>query len=93
MKIEVTSIDNTILFSVRDTGIGIDPEKLETIFYPFVQIDGSISRRYNGTGLGLALTKKLVKMHGGNIWVESETGKGSNFIFKIPVDPENKEYE
>ncbi len=93
VKIEVTSLNRTILFSVRDTGIGIDPEKRETIFNPFVQIDGSISRRYNGTGLGLALTKKLVKMHGGNIWVESEPEKGSNFIFEIPIDPENNEYE
>ncbi|WP_406656527.1 PAS domain S-box protein [Methanolobus sp. ZRKC2] len=79
------SNDDIVLFSILDTGIGMAKEKLDTIFEPFIQIDGSISRKYGGTGLGLALVKKFVEMHGGHIWVESEPGAGSNFIFDIPV--------
>ena len=72
--------------SVIDNGIGIKQENLERIFNPFEQIEGSTSRKYQGTGLGLSLTKNLVEMHGGKIWVESEgVGKGSAFSFIIPV--------
>jgi signal transduction histidine kinase len=72
--------------SVQDTGIGIKREDLERIFDPFEQGDNSASRRYQGTGLGLSLTKKLVELHGGRIWAESEgLGKGSRFTFVIPV--------
>ena len=72
--------------SVADSGIGIDPEDQSRIFDPFEQADGSSSRRYQGTGLGLPLTKKLVQLHGGRMWVESEgEGKGSTFSFLIPV--------
>lgn len=85
IKVEVTGTYTAVRFSVSDTGIGIAEEKLDSIFEPFIQIDGSISRRYSGTGLGLALVKKLVEMHGGSICVESEIGKGSNFIFEIPI--------
>jgi PAS domain S-box-containing protein len=91
VNIEVKAVKGSrdaVLFSVKDTGIGIAKEKLDTIFEPFIQIDGSISRKYGGTGLGLALVKKLVEMHNGNIRVESEPGKGSNFIFEIPITPE-----
>ncbi|MDW7732902.1 MAG: PAS domain-containing sensor histidine kinase, partial [Methanolobus sp.] len=87
VKIESKSNNGDILFSIRDTGIGIAKEKLDRIFEPFVQIDGSISRKYGGTGLGLALVKKLVEMHGGKIWVESEPGNGSTFVFEIPMKP------
>ncbi|WP_094228705.1 PAS domain S-box protein [Methanolobus psychrotolerans] len=86
ITIEAKSSNGTVQFSVHDTGIGIEHEKIDKIFEPFVQIDGSISRKYGGTGLGLALVKKLVEMHGGNIWVESEVGNGSNFIFNIPLN-------
>jgi signal transduction histidine kinase len=73
-----------IEISVRDTGIGIRQEDLERIFDPFEQADNSASRRYQGTGLGLSLTKKLVELHGGKIWAESEgEGKGSTFSFII----------
>jgi len=72
--------------SVSDTGIGIKPEDQEHIFNPFDQVESSASRRFQGTGLGLSLTKQLVELHGGRIWVESEgEGKGSIFRFILPV--------
>ncbi|MCP3922860.1 MAG: hypothetical protein GY714_09770, partial [Desulfobacterales bacterium] len=70
---------------VSDTGIGIPKDKHEDIFGSFEQADGSIEREYGGTGLGLSVTKSLVKLHGGNIWVKSEMGKGSTFNFTLPV--------
>ncbi len=74
-----------IRFSVSDTGIGISPEDKERIFDEFEQANASLSNRYGGVGLGLALTKKLVELHGGDITVESNLGEGSTFIFGIPV--------
>jgi signal transduction histidine kinase len=74
-----------IEIAVQDTGIGIKKEDLERIFRAFEQGDNSASRRYQGTGLGLSLTKRLVELHGGRIWAESEgEGKGSTFRFVIP---------
>jgi signal transduction histidine kinase/CheY-like chemotaxis protein len=70
--------------SVRDTGIGVPPEKRETIFEPFEQVDGSMRRRVGGTGLGLAICSQLVRLMGGRIWVESELGHGSTFHFLLP---------
>jgi signal transduction histidine kinase len=73
--------------SVADSGIGLVPENLERIFDPFEQVDISASRRYQGTGLGLSLTRRLVELHGGRIWAESEgTGRGSVFRFVLPVE-------
>ena len=72
-------------FCVRDNGVGIDKADQEKIFQEFQQVDGSVSREYEGTGLGLALTKKLVELHGGSLWVESEKDKGSSFYFTIPM--------
>jgi signal transduction histidine kinase len=72
--------------SVTDTGIGISPENLNRVFHPFEQIQSSLDRKYPGTGLGLSLTKKLIDMHNGKIWVESEgEGRGSTFHFIIPA--------
>ena len=77
---------------VADTGIGIPEEKIPVIFQPFEQADGSISRDFGGTGIGLSITKDLLRLHGGYIEVESEPGKGSSFIFRIPLrrPPEQK---
>lgn len=71
---------------VTDTGIGIDPEDYPKIFVEFSQVDSSYSRKYEGTGLGLALTKKLVEMHGGKIGFESKVKAGSTFQFTLPVN-------
>ncbi len=75
-----------ILFSVRDTGVGIPADQMEKIFGKFTQIDSSLTRRYGGTGLGLALTRQIVEKFGGSIWAESTVGIGSTFYFTIPVD-------
>ena len=85
VSVKARKLDGEIQISVSDTGIGIPKEKMEEIFEPFVQLDGSLSRRYEGTGLGLALTRRLVELLGGRIWVESQLGKGSAFHFTIPV--------
>ncbi|WP_407283298.1 PAS domain-containing sensor histidine kinase [Methanolobus sp. WCC1] len=83
--IDSTIDDKFVHISVIDNGIGIDSEGMKRLFNPFVQLDSSESRKYEGTGLGLALSKELVNLHGGDIWAESEPGKGSTFTFTIPV--------
>lgn len=77
--------EDFVQISVTDTGIGIKPEDIDNIFQVFTQLESPYAKKYEGTGLGLALTKKLVELHGGRIWVESEYGKGSKFSFVIPV--------
>ena len=87
-------IDHKVVlqFSVRDTGIGIPTDKFKAIFEPFTQVDGSVTRRYGGTGLGLAIARQLAEMFDGQIWVESEPGRGSTFHFTavvgLPIRPE-----
>ncbi|MGB9929292.1 MAG: response regulator [Methanosarcina sp.] len=83
---------NRGLISVTDTGIGISPEDQKKLFQPFMQLDASTSKQYCGTGLGLALVKKIVALHEGDIWVESDIEKGSTFTFAIPLikPPETK---
>jgi signal transduction histidine kinase len=85
VSISVEPNGETLAFRVADTGIGIPPDKIDSLFTEFKQTDATIASEYGGTGLGLSITKKFIEMHGGRIWVESELGKGSNFIFEIPL--------
>jgi len=71
-------------FTVWDTGIGIAPDDRDRLFQPFVQLDSKLARQYSGTGLGLALVNRMAKMHGGEVTVESEVGKGSRFTVSLP---------
>ena len=84
---------DSLCVSVSDTGIGIRPENQERIFLEFEQVDSSYARQQQGTGLGLALTRKLVELHGGRIWVRSQgvEGSGSTFTFVLPLDVDKKE--
>jgi signal transduction histidine kinase/CheY-like chemotaxis protein len=82
-----------VVFRIRDTGIGMTPEQTAKLFQAFTQADGSTMRKYGGTGLGLALSRKFCVMMGGDINVESEAGKGSTFIVRLPGDIENYDGE
>lgn len=77
-------VDDMLEIAVSDTGIGISTEDQELLFKPFVQIDSSVSRQSQGTGLGLVMVKRLVELHGGTIELSSEVGKGSRFVARIP---------
>lgn len=85
VKIEVRKTDHVVEVSVMDSGIGIPEEQMKNLFIPFNQLDSTDSRTYEGTGLGLSLVKKFVELHGGNVSVKSEIGKGSIFSFWIPM--------
>jgi PAS domain S-box-containing protein len=84
-------LDNMARFSVSDTGIGIKEENRIKLFRSFQQVDSGISRRYGGIGLGLAITKQLVELHGGTITVDSKLGEGSTFIFTLPIEARKRD--
>ena len=85
INVEAGIMEDMLQVSVSDTGIGMKPDDREKVFKEFWQADSSFARKYEGTGLGLALTKRIVEMHGGKIWFESEYGKGSIFYFALPL--------
>jgi signal transduction histidine kinase len=85
VTLKVERYSNKLTFSVIDTGIGIKPEDQLLLFQPFKQIYNSLSRKQKGTGLGLAVSKKLAQLHGGDITLVSEEGKGSCFILHLPI--------
>ncbi|UTW48129.1 transporter substrate-binding domain-containing protein [Bacterioplanoides sp. SCSIO 12839] len=99
VRVRVTSMTETpnpdhkvqLQFSVEDTGSGIDPDFLPYLFEPFVQADGSVTRKQGGTGLGLHIARQLIQLMGGELYVESELGVGSRFYFTIELEAEDNE--
>jgi CheY-like chemotaxis protein len=91
LTVEGDADGQAVRFVVWDTGIGIGQEQMEKLFQPFVQLDSSLSRRYQGTGLGLALVRRLAELHGGGVTVESEgvSGKGTHFTVTLPWQMED----
>jgi signal transduction histidine kinase len=84
VDVSAARVNGEVRISVADTGPGIAKEDRERIFEEFQQTDAGLEQR-EGTGLGLALSKRLVELHGGRIWLESELGEGSTFVFTVPV--------
>lgn len=89
VTVTATIEDGQLHLTIADTGIGIRPEDMQRIFVEFSQVNNSHARRYEGTGLGLALSKRLVEAHGGRIWLESTFGTGSVFHVLLPLQPPN----
>jgi signal transduction histidine kinase len=88
--IHVRKKQDKVCISVRDTGIGIPEDRLDDIFNEFVQVDSSLSRNYEGSGIGLTFVKKIAELHGGNVKVKSRAGKGSTFTIELPVSITSK---
>ena len=86
LNLELKETD--VVVSIQDTGIGIKPENVPIVFEQFRQVDGALNRKVGGTGLGMPISKNLVELHGGQIWVESTVGVGSTFWFTIPIHPQ-----
>ncbi|MEY3868854.1 MAG: hypothetical protein RLZZ338_2745 [Cyanobacteriota bacterium] len=84
LEVEGDNLAETISFRVQDTGIGIATEDIGKLFQPFVQVDSSLTRNYSGTGLGLALVRRIAELHHGSVTLESEVGKGSCFTVRLP---------
>ena len=85
ITVAAARVADVVQVSVSDTGPGIAPEDQERIFEEFQQTDVGVQQR-EGTGLGLALSRRLVELHGGKLWVESELGHGSRFVFTLPIE-------
>ena len=87
VRVKAWQEGDDVIVSVSDTGPGIAEQDQARLFQPFEQLDGSIRRRYGGTGLGLTISKEFVELHGGRMWVESKVGHGTTFFFRLPIDP------
>ncbi|AFY73306.1 PAS domain S-box [Synechococcus sp. PCC 7502] len=85
ISLEVSQQQNWLHFAIADTGIGISSDNIKKLFQPFVQIDSALNRQYTGTGLGLALVKQMVELHGGKVGLTSELGIGSCFTIDLPI--------
>ncbi|WP_271255080.1 PAS domain S-box protein [Pseudanabaena sp. Chao 1811] len=83
------NVNYWVTFTVTDTGIGITPENLKKLFQPFIQVDSALNRKYEGTGLGLALVKRIVELHGGYVYASSEFGVGSRFTIALPCNSDH----
>ncbi len=94
VRVAATYDDYQVIVSVQDTGIGIPPDKMDAVFEQFQQVDSSSTRRYEGTGLGVPLSKRFIELHGGDMWLESQIGEGTTFYFSLPIDgPDAKKEE
>jgi signal transduction histidine kinase len=91
VRVEVTASGGNFIAAVADTGPGISPADQEKIFEEFQQVDSSSTRKKGGTGLGLSIAKRIIELHGGRIWVESNPGEGSTFWFTLPIRAERRE--
>ena len=85
IQVSLNKVNNDVIISVKDSGVGIPKDKLELIFDRFGQVNSILSRRCEGSGIGLSIVKSIVEMHGGKIEVFSEVGKGTEFVFNIPI--------
>jgi len=85
-SVELSAVEEgeAVVFRVRDQGIGIAPEHHQLIFESFRQVEGGHTRKFGGSGLGLSITRKLVELHQGSIWVESALGQGACFVVRLP---------
>ncbi len=88
--VEAEVTNQSFLVSISDTGAGISEEDLTIVFKEFHQVDGSSTKTKGGTGLGLSISKKIIEMHGGQIWLTSEISKGSTFYFSLPIRVEQQ---
>ena len=96
INVNIKTTSENVIVSIKDNGIGIPKEKLNVIFDRFEQVNSLLTRRREGSGIGLSIVKNLVEMHGGSISVYSEEGKGSEFVFTIPIkfkEGSNEEYD
>jgi two-component system phosphate regulon sensor histidine kinase PhoR len=84
IKVTMDLVEDEVVFCVRDTGIGIPEDELESIFRRFYRVDKDRSRQTGGSGIGLAIVKHIVQLHGGRVWAESVVGRGSSFYFTLP---------
>jgi signal transduction histidine kinase len=85
VEVKTSCLEETATVIITDTGIGIPPERMDELFLPFHQLDGSATRRYGGTGVGLALCSRIIEAHGSSIRVKSVVGEGSTFMFSLPI--------